>query len=776
MKKLLLLLFLSFFSVQSIAGSCPDGSDPVRSISADGTYFVYNCGGGNEQSSSSTANSKTKAVAGIDIENDPNIDFFKPPQKPYPTGKLYSFGMMWQMADFNNDGYSDVIYIGAMRPENSNRTGEDTGSACGDEACSGKKPLPSLFLGDVNHKLTYSPELLIDNREDSGLSLARQPLIADFNNDKVFDFYVGDHGLGTHDGVRDSYFLSQPNGTWVESSETHLSHSNFVVFNHGSATGDIDNDGDMDIVITETNWKTGTALWCLINDGTGYLNKRKCGGIFSFALELADIDGDGYLDVLLGAHEYEKGIDFTGIVWNDGRGNFPKNNNTLLPQHKKKWSTVPEVSAADLDNDGDLDIVYSRAGVLYVGTAIQIIENLGNKKFKDHGIIPLVEAPDDFIPKTEGNEWNDFIEMIKFRDLDKDGNIDLYLSSSMSRKTDGMVLLNQGDFNFELLLPGVTKIVDGRIVTKAPVSEEQRAEEQASEDEFAEFEAQLEKELAAEAADAIAEEKRIAEEAAIIAAQEQKALDELAEFEAELEAELAEENKSSPLFDGRYRFNLFRYEDDEGSMKIGNGFVEIKNGEVIIDKDNRELTTGSTDLYDAFSGQINKEGKVSASMELDVLNGIDVLELYVFNGSIKDKKIWGDPPYENSLKTYLLLEAVETVVSSPLFDGRYSFNLFRYHDDEDWQELGNGFVEIRNGEVTIDKDNSDLKTASTDLYDTFSGQIDEKGNVSGSVELAYLFGKDHSDVFTLSGQIDKKIWGDNPRDDFFRVYMILVKK
>ena len=45
MKKLLLLLTLSFFSAQSFAGSCPDGSDPVKSISADGTYFVYNCGG-----------------------------------------------------------------------------------------------------------------------------------------------------------------------------------------------------------------------------------------------------------------------------------------------------------------------------------------------------------------------------------------------------------------------------------------------------------------------------------------------------------------------------------------------------------------------------------------------------------------------------------------------------------------------------------------------------------------------------------------------------------
>jgi hypothetical protein len=496
-KKLLLLLILSFFSTQGFTASCPDNSEPIKSVSTDGSYYVYHCGNtNNEQASSSTANSKTKAVAGISIENDPNIDFFKPPKKPYPIGKLYYFGMMWQMADFNNDGYSDVLYIGAMKPDNSNRTGEDTGSACGDVACKGNKPLPSLFLGDAKHKLTYAPEFLIDKREDSGMSLGRQLLVADYNNDKVLDFYVADHGLGTHNGVRDSYFLSQPNGTWLESSETHLSHSNFVVFDHGGATGDIDNDGDMDVVITETNWKTGTALWCLINDGTGYLKKRKCGGIFSFALELADIDGDGYLDVLLGAHEHEQSIDFTGIVWNDGRGNFNKHNNTRLPQHKKKWGTVPEVSVADLDNDGDLDIVYSRAGVLYVGTAIQIIENLGNKKFKDHGIFPLVVPPADFIPETEGNEWNDFIEDIRFRDLDKDGDIDLYLSSSMSRKTNGMVLLNQGNFAFELLLPNIAKkYVTIDYKAAAPVSEEQKAEEQAVLDEIAAFEAELEAEL-----------------------------------------------------------------------------------------------------------------------------------------------------------------------------------------------------------------------------------------------------------------------------------------
>jgi len=452
MRKFLILLILSFFSAQGLAAGCPDGSDPVKSISADGTYFVYNCGGGStENSSSSSSSSNTKVLAGIDIENDPNIDFFKPPLKPYPTDKLYWFGRYWQIVDFNKDGYSDVIYIGTMNPNNVEVTGEDTSGLCGSDVCKGYKPLPSLYLGGANKKLTYAPELIIDNREDSGMSLGRQILVADYNNDNILDFYVADHGIGGggHNGVRDSYFLSQSNGTWVESSETHLSHSNFVVFDHGGATGDIDNDGDMDVVITELNGKTGTALWCLINDGTGYLNKRKCGGIFSFALELADMDSDGYLDVLLGAHEFENNA-FTGIVWNDGRGNFPKHIKTSLPQHKKKWGTVPEVSVADLDKDGDLDIVYSRAGKLYVGTAIQIIENLGNKRFKDHGIFPLVEAPDDYVPVHEGNEWNDYIEAIRFRDLDKDGDIDLYLSSG-SQKTNGMVLLNQGDFNFSLI-------------------------------------------------------------------------------------------------------------------------------------------------------------------------------------------------------------------------------------------------------------------------------------------------------------------------------------
>jgi len=61
MKKLLLLLILSFFSAQGFAAGCPDGSEPVKSVSDDGTYFVFNCGG--QSSSSSITNSQTTIKA-----------------------------------------------------------------------------------------------------------------------------------------------------------------------------------------------------------------------------------------------------------------------------------------------------------------------------------------------------------------------------------------------------------------------------------------------------------------------------------------------------------------------------------------------------------------------------------------------------------------------------------------------------------------------------------------------------------------------------------------
>jgi hypothetical protein len=43
MKPLFLLLILSLFSTQGIASSCPDGSEPEKAVSADGSYYEYKC-------------------------------------------------------------------------------------------------------------------------------------------------------------------------------------------------------------------------------------------------------------------------------------------------------------------------------------------------------------------------------------------------------------------------------------------------------------------------------------------------------------------------------------------------------------------------------------------------------------------------------------------------------------------------------------------------------------------------------------------------------------
>jgi hypothetical protein len=310
------------------------------------------------------------------------------------------------------------------------------------------KPLPALYLGNADGKLHYSPELFIDNRPNKGMSLGRRLLIADFNNDKLLDIYINDTSVSGPEkwGYRDSYFLSQPNGTWLESSKTHLSQPNFRVYDHGGATGDIDNDGDMDIVITELHPQFNNGFYCLMNNGSGFLKMRKCGGTKSASsIELSDIDNDGDLDAIVGGMNRTL---FTGIVWNDGSGNFISYMATPFYNHNDVFHGVPDVSASDLDNDGDMDIVFSKVGrqifnskADYKGSAIQFIENLGSKKFREYDPIPIV--------KDSRIGW---IKNILFRDLDNDGDIDLYLNS-MDQSTNGSVFVNNGDFNFSLIMP-----------------------------------------------------------------------------------------------------------------------------------------------------------------------------------------------------------------------------------------------------------------------------------------------------------------------------------
>ena len=62
LKSILLIVFLLGiigFSGTSFAGSCPDGSEPIKGISDDGSYFVYNCGGAKDSTPKTNNNKKS---------------------------------------------------------------------------------------------------------------------------------------------------------------------------------------------------------------------------------------------------------------------------------------------------------------------------------------------------------------------------------------------------------------------------------------------------------------------------------------------------------------------------------------------------------------------------------------------------------------------------------------------------------------------------------------------------------------------------------------------
>lgn len=81
MKKLFLLLALFFFSAQSFAGSCPDGSDPIRSISVDGTYFVFNCAGINNAQNTKKSEAGSPSSRSIYISDKDFSDFLNLPRE-----------------------------------------------------------------------------------------------------------------------------------------------------------------------------------------------------------------------------------------------------------------------------------------------------------------------------------------------------------------------------------------------------------------------------------------------------------------------------------------------------------------------------------------------------------------------------------------------------------------------------------------------------------------------------------------------------------------------
>ena len=314
-------------------------------------------------------------------------------------------------------------------------------------------------------------------------------MIEDFNKDGLPDFFIPDASVQLHKG-KFTYvspnitFISQGKYKWVKSDHsgflTDKKKKMYLGFSHGVDTGDIDNDGDVDVITTDF-----AGIICHFNDGAGNFKAKVCHNKGGFVVSAGDFNNDGYLDVVSGNAHYNaeyrkyspqknlretKNSHYIALFYGNGKGKFKRAHILESPkQGNFVFSEAPEMLAFDFDNDGDLDLISSHVGMYYAGSAWVAYENInGELKLSDINMVlePLEEWQDakvwgSMVKDEYTHPWNTYCGSSNLIDVNSDGFMDaMCVAASQDKRSDNLFLINRGNMQFDLMKPEeVTKWV-----------------------------------------------------------------------------------------------------------------------------------------------------------------------------------------------------------------------------------------------------------------------------------------------------------------------------
>ncbi len=243
----------------------------------------------------------------------------------------------------------------------------------------------------------------------------------DYNHDGFLDLLVGGR-----------LFRNRGNGTFADVSGV----ARIEVSSGASGFIDADNDGHLDIFFVNDHGENHS-LVLYRGDGIGNFTARKTplpgvANLSSFSI--ADVNGDGYLDIFLGQSKVQSDSTVNLLLINDGASGFTPY--TPPGAGSGTWLHIPSQGSqwVDYNNDGAPD--------LFIATA----------EGAAHGIF-INDGAGQLFPLEQGREHGNGAQGIgcSWGDYDNDGDLDLLLPGPVpfgvagygSQETGGTIFTNR---------------------------------------------------------------------------------------------------------------------------------------------------------------------------------------------------------------------------------------------------------------------------------------------------------------------------------------------